>query len=139
MCAPVLPRSLLNTRYTEGKFLQFFAPLSHFLYFSEKLGGFFTLYTTMRQEKDPDRMQGRTGQRFNFATKLKKFSMMDLKNWGVLDEPAKASADCLNRLLLQSFFTSSTAAPTNGGGASYDVKRIRLSETRPRLIDSCHI
>jgi hypothetical protein len=33
--------------------VQFFAPSSHFLISLEKLGGSFTLYTTMRQEKDP--------------------------------------------------------------------------------------
>jgi hypothetical protein len=41
-----------------GQILAILRAISHSLVSLEKLGGFFTLYTIMRQEKDPDRIQG---------------------------------------------------------------------------------
>jgi hypothetical protein len=50
-----------------GQIRAIFRAISHFLISLEKLGGSFTLYTTMRQEKDPHLIWGRAAQEFNLA------------------------------------------------------------------------
>jgi hypothetical protein len=54
-----------------GQILAIFRAIKPLPYSLKKLGGFFTLYTTMRQEKDPDRIQGGGARKLNSGIKLK--------------------------------------------------------------------